>query len=205
MKERYYYIPITYTTESLHNFEDTKPKLWLPDKNKATFNVASNDTWYILNIQEIGFYRVNYDSNNWKRLIAVLNSDKYTVIGELNRAQIIDDAFALARAGYIGYDIPLDISMYLKRETSHLPWRAFFSAIGYLGRRIEGDAKTKELYTQHMQNLLSQEVAKTEYKEDLVKDHHLNQLNKELLLTHACKNGHENCQKKAVEYFKKPE
>lgn len=157
-----------------------------------------------MNIQEIGFYRVKYDDNNWNRLIEKLNSDKFTEIEELNRAQIVDDAFNLARLGYISYNIPLNISMYLKKETSHLPWKAFFSASAYLSRRVEADATLKDQYAQHMRNLLSEGVKKTNFKEDPTKDKHLDQLNTELLLTQACNYGHENCKTRAEEYLKNP-
>ena len=34
----------------------------------------AND-WYIFNLQQSGFYRVNYDTENWNNLINQLNTD----------------------------------------------------------------------------------------------------------------------------------
>ena len=57
--------------------------------------VDDNLDWMIVNPQQYGFYRVNYPSEYWQKIIDQQTSD-HTVIDELNRAQIIDDAFNLA-------------------------------------------------------------------------------------------------------------
>ena len=54
--------------------------------------------WYIFNIREVGYYRVNYDEQNWNLITNQLISD-HTGIGTMNRAQIMDDSLNLARAG----------------------------------------------------------------------------------------------------------
>lgn len=37
-------------------------------------DVVSTDGWLVANINMTGFYRVNYDSANWERLLAKLNT-----------------------------------------------------------------------------------------------------------------------------------
>jgi aminopeptidase N len=53
--------------------------------------------WVLANPNLSGFFRTNYDAQNWKMIIEQLNSDheKLTVI---ERAGLLDDAFNLARA-----------------------------------------------------------------------------------------------------------
>lgn len=46
----------------------------------------------------LGYYRVNYDRPNWIALARVL-SESTNTIHLLNRAQLVDDAFNLARNG----------------------------------------------------------------------------------------------------------
>lgn len=44
--------------------------------------ISSND-WVLFNINETGYYRVNYDSKNWNMLIDYLNDkDMYMKIGK---------------------------------------------------------------------------------------------------------------------------
>lgn len=70
----------------------------------------------------IGYYRVNYDEGNWRKLIDFLDSRNYTKIHPINRAQLIDDCYHLMKAGYVNYKTFLDLTKYLKRETDYIPW-----------------------------------------------------------------------------------
>ena len=58
----------------------------------------------LFNIQETGYFRVNYDDANWQLLVNQL-ADDHTAIHVINRAQLIDDALDLARAGMEPFDI----------------------------------------------------------------------------------------------------
>ncbi|KAI1889465.1 hypothetical protein AGOR_G00163150 [Albula goreensis] len=57
---------------------------------------TTGNEWVLANINVAGYYRVNYDIANWERLLEQMTAD-HQVIPVLNRAQIIDDAFNLAR------------------------------------------------------------------------------------------------------------
>ena len=56
------------------------------------------DHWIIFNTYQMGYYRVNYDKANWNKIIAQFQNN-FTVINALNRAQILNDGYSLARAG----------------------------------------------------------------------------------------------------------
>lgn len=95
---------------------------------------ASKNEWVIVNIQETGYYRVNYDVENWKMLTDYLmNPKKFKKIGTLNRAQLLDDALNLARAGKLDYHLALNLTRYLVHEKEYVPWQAGFVALSYLG------------------------------------------------------------------------
>ena len=49
-------------------------------------------------MQQTGYYRVNYDKENWAALSKQLDDD-HEAIDSTNRAQILDDSLNLARAG----------------------------------------------------------------------------------------------------------
>jgi len=79
-----------------------------------------------------GYYRVNYDRANWQMIIKQLNKENFKDISTINRAQLIDDALNLARAGKLDYTIAFDVTSYLAHEIEYLPWKAAFNAMDYL-------------------------------------------------------------------------
>ncbi|XP_022079859.1 glutamyl aminopeptidase-like isoform X2 [Acanthaster planci] len=99
----------------------------------VAFNRASsdNDKWYVANYGEYGFYRVNYDPNNWKLLSNQLVAN-HSLIDIRDRAGLLDDAFNLARAELINYEIPLDMTKYLINELEFTPWDAAYDSIIWL-------------------------------------------------------------------------
>lgn len=81
-----------------------------------------------------GFYRVNYDLQNWNMLIEQLMSN-YKEIHVLNRAQLIDDSFNLARAGELSYVVPLTLINYLDKEHDFIPMYSALNGLTYLQER----------------------------------------------------------------------
>lgn len=69
-----------------------------------------------------GYYRVNYDTSNWKKIAKYLNSIEYTKIHVLNRAQIIDDAFYFLTTNQISPSVFWELINYLERETDYVAW-----------------------------------------------------------------------------------
>ena len=86
-----------------------------------------------------GYYRVNYDEENWKLIIKQLNED-HTKIHVINRAQIIDDALNLARAGHLKYELALGVTSYLNSETEYIPWAAALTALRHLEEMLKRTA-----------------------------------------------------------------
>lgn len=75
---------------------------------------------------------MNYDDEGWKHLANCLNKeDCYQNISTVSRAQLIDDALNLARAGRISYNNSLSITVYLSHETDYIPWYAAARTFDY--------------------------------------------------------------------------
>ncbi|XP_037868658.1 aminopeptidase N [Bombyx mori] len=129
-----WWIPVSYTTASEQDFRSTRPKFWLEGVQSVVKDFpVKNEDWLIVNIQETGFYRVNYDTRNWQLLTAVLNDkNRFQEIHVINRAQIVDDAMNLALTGRLDYKTALDVVSYLAHERSYVPWKAGLSALGYI-------------------------------------------------------------------------
>lgn len=83
-----------------------------------------------------GYYRVNYDRANWQLIIEQLNGPSFKDIATINRAQLVDDALNLARAGRVDYATALDVTAYLANETDYLPWKAALTAMGFLDNML---------------------------------------------------------------------
>ncbi|XP_029162428.1 aminopeptidase N-like [Nylanderia fulva] len=131
-----FFIPITYTTEMNIDFNTKLPTIehYLTESNpELKIPIKNEDQWVIVNKQQIGYYRVNYDAENWQRIAHYLNSENYIKIHVLNRAQIIDDAFHLAMEKKLNFSIFWDIVGYLpKREIDYIAWYPMIKAFEYL-------------------------------------------------------------------------
>ncbi|XP_024886909.1 thyrotropin-releasing hormone-degrading ectoenzyme-like [Temnothorax curvispinosus] len=114
-------IPLTFTMRSYINFYYTLPVI-VTLKNKIPMPMLSKDDWIILNLQQIGYYRVNYDAENWRRIACYLNSENYKNIHVVNRAQIIDDAFYFTMTKQLDASIFWKLTRYLSRETEYVAW-----------------------------------------------------------------------------------
>ncbi|KAK0182707.1 hypothetical protein PV327_000817 [Microctonus hyperodae] len=125
-----YWIPINFVTEDNLNFMDTNVTHWLdPSKDSIEIDQLKKDQFVIFNKQQFGYYRVNYDIQNWNLIINYLNSKNYSRIHVLNRAQLIHDAFNLAIVGQLDYKVVLSLLTYLKQETDPIPWAVAFEAM----------------------------------------------------------------------------
>uniref|UniRef100_A0A8C2C7D4 Aminopeptidase n=1 Tax=Cyprinus carpio TaxID=7962 RepID=A0A8C2C7D4_CYPCA len=103
-----------------------------PDPLKTlliSFTAVKNE-WVLANLHVSGYFRVNYDLGNWERLLSKLESD-HQVIPVVNRAQILDDAFNLARASIINITLALRTTKYLLHERKYIPWEAALRNLNY--------------------------------------------------------------------------
>ncbi|KAK9711566.1 ERAP1-like C-terminal domain [Popillia japonica] len=123
-----WYVPISYGTTTNPDPLNRTPKLWLTGRNlTTTIDDLNIDNWLLINIQETGYYRVNYDVENWNRISDYLNTENFNQIHKLNRAQLLEDSFNLAKFGVIGFDIPLSLMRYVQRETEYVPFTTIYN------------------------------------------------------------------------------
>lgn len=130
-----WWIPISYTTSEELNFNKTQPSKWIPKTKVYQFEDQNLSTskWFMFNIQQTGYYRVNYDLNNWKSITSHLtNKHTFKTIAPTNRAQLIDDSMNLARGGYLPYEVALNLTTYLQHEDDYVPWKAAISTLSFI-------------------------------------------------------------------------
>ncbi|XP_050459321.1 aminopeptidase N-like isoform X1 [Cataglyphis hispanica] len=200
-------IPLTYTTQMQPNFYNTTPNNWLiyKESHEIPFtkqfiqevkNLESNQ-WIIFNLQQTGYYRVNYDNENWKRISNYLKSENYVNIHVLNRAQIIDDAFHLMLAYQISAFRFWDIADYLKQETDYVAWYPMFKALEYMSRIFSMDLFGRKLSVKVlMRTILNELLKKIYYTEVSNEDEHKKCLRQEAAKW-ACLLDVKECKKEA--------
>ncbi|XP_075553752.1 aminopeptidase N-like [Dermacentor variabilis] len=122
-------IPITYTSMSEKNFDRNGKIEWLNKREgKLKRKVEGGNKWLIINIQRVGYYRVNYDVFNWRLLQSQLR-DSPEAIHVLNRAQLIDDALDLAKNGHLPYEVALEFLDLVRPEDDYMPWKSALDAM----------------------------------------------------------------------------
>ncbi|XP_035717445.1 aminopeptidase N-like isoform X1 [Vespa mandarinia] len=199
--EPLWWIPITYTNEKELNFNRTQPNHWMKAERSIilpNLNTSAHQ-WMIFNVLETGYYRVNYDRTNWQLIIKQLNKDNFRDISTINRAQLIDDALNLARAGKLDYAIALDVTSYLAHESEYLPWKAALTALNYLDDMLimlPGYDKFR-IYTLKLLDNVYKQVGFT----DKPGDPQLTVFTRIDVLNWACSFGHDDCVDNAVNQF----
>ncbi|XP_017058608.1 membrane alanyl aminopeptidase [Drosophila ficusphila] len=192
-----YTIPISYTTSEANNFQNATPKFILRPDVTTTVTFPSALTWIIANVQQTGYYRVNYTESNWHAIHHALLAANWSGIHENNRAQIVDDLFNLARAGQITYNLTLDVIEYLETETNYIPWTSAFNGFSYLTIRLGNDTSDFNTYIQALTNKAYSQLGFNETTSDSALDIYL----RTKILSWACRYGSADCISKAKSYF----
>ncbi len=110
-----------------------------------SINLTSESAWYLANIKQIGFFRVNYDEKNWQLLIEQLKND-HLKIDVVSRAQLLNDLFNLGRAELKKQTDFLEVISYLKKETEPMPFIVLFSNLNYMADMLSSDYSTFESF-----------------------------------------------------------
>uniref|UniRef100_A0A8D8VV21 Thyrotropin-releasing hormone-degrading ectoenzyme n=1 Tax=Cacopsylla melanoneura TaxID=428564 RepID=A0A8D8VV21_9HEMI len=130
-EDQLWYIPITLTTRTNTNFSDL-PRFWL-DMSEHRYRVPGLDEgdWIVVNLNLAGLYRVNYDLNIWSLLTREIQRGLSSSLPSLTQAQLMDDAFALARSGMLSYEIPLNMSKALKDNATYVTWMTMLNNVRF--------------------------------------------------------------------------
>ncbi|CAG0894456.1 unnamed protein product, partial [Darwinula stevensoni] len=206
----YWYVPLNLVRSSnVAEFDSTNATVWLyPNASSVEFTLDQDDEWYIINAQQTGYYRVNYDEKNWEALNKTL-SESHEVIHVINRAQILDDALNLARAGLLNYTIALSLTQYLGQEESYIPWATTADNLSYLRRMLETSGKYEE-YRAYILSLIKDVLSRDGFNFPELHDVPANGnysdvtevMYNELIWGAACQMGEPRCHGHATEKFR---
>ena len=127
-------VPITYFLDSSETNE-VNSIIFEYDQDAVGVALPANFKWLKLNVHQLGYYRVNYDSDIWEQLIQQL-VDEPTRFDIADRANLLEDAFALADASQLSYSVPLEMTAYLAQELDFVPWYVATSKLLSLRRNL---------------------------------------------------------------------
>ncbi|KPP64677.1 hypothetical protein Z043_116954 [Scleropages formosus] len=163
---------------------------------------ASGNQWLLANVNCTGYFRVNYNPQNWERLLKQLESN-HKNIPVINRGQLIDDAFNLARAKYINTTLALNTTKYLRNETEYIPWESALENLDYfilMFDRSEVYGPMKAYMRKQVYNLYKYFEPYT--MNMTVPQGHTEQYNQINAISVACSNDLEDCKKTASKLFR---
>lgn len=97
----------------------------------------NQSAWFKFNVNQTGFYRVNYPTNLWMRFATMLQNEELQELSNIDKAGLINDALNFARAGHVPYDLALSMTLYLDKEYDHLPWESAYTAFAYISSMFQ--------------------------------------------------------------------
>ncbi|XP_076258416.1 aminopeptidase N-like isoform X2 [Rhynchophorus ferrugineus] len=187
-EETTWWIPISYTSSRSPDFTNTKPKIWMRGDKEVTVEVDPIGEWYLLNINHTGYYIVNYDEKNWKKLI-----DKIMSIQPLTRAQLISDAMDLARANQLDYNIPLRMLARMAVQDvdiMFIPTIVAFNKLKYLSD-ILYDTPAFGLFEEYHKSIFKATYQIVDFNDNL--DDYITRRIRQTVLEWSCRSSESKC------------
>lgn len=177
-----WWVPISYTTQSELDFNNTQPKVWLKDtKSYVMFSGIDSSQWLLLNLHNTGYFRVNYDERNWKML-----ADDFYNLPELIRGQLLNDALSLARAGLLKYSLALNLTEKLFNDDSYSALAAVKREAYYIHNMLIRTPAYEKLKTYILKVLKVDTMNLTLNSDDLPEDH-LARVHRVMVINTACR------------------
>ncbi|XP_071788055.1 aminopeptidase N-like [Asterias amurensis] len=173
-----WYVPLTYVYKSGPSDQFDQPEqVWMEPKEYTYFTLpdeAASDDWYLANAKMVGLYRVNYEDDNWQRLLDQAAKDP-DVFGVENSVGLIYDTFNLAKAEVIPNYIHQNFSTYLglsspSARRSVVETSSYFAKMLLSGNRRQSSSSTVQTY---MQQLLKPLYENLDWNTGLKSDVHI--------------------------------
>ncbi|XP_025159189.1 aminopeptidase Ey-like [Harpegnathos saltator] len=191
MRKPIWIIPITYIlyhSAGYHLTSDT----WITSSEIAMTKIAPNIDFVLFNVEQNGYFRVNYDEESWNRIEIFLHSNNYNKINVLNRAQLIDDAYYFMMQGCVSPFRFWKIVSYLKRDVNYVAWYPMFNILSFMWPIW--NCPEVEHIKENLRQMLDGLFENLGYEEEKVDEDNMYKTLRLLATRWACKLGHKNCQ-----------
>ncbi|KAM3609436.1 uncharacterized protein V6R79_014788 [Siganus canaliculatus] len=163
--------------------------------------ISKDEEWILANVNTTGYYRVNYNLENWERLMTQLETDPER-IPLMNRGQLIDDAFSLARAKIVDVTLALNSTRFLFNEKAYLPWESAVRNLQYIIPMFDRSPVygLMQAYLRNQVKVLYNYYSNYTDNAQVPADHTA-QHNQKLAVQTACSNGLPECLEMASKIF----
>ena len=148
-------VPITMVTNKV---PDTSRLIWLSQRSASVSTFDPTVEWFKLNVNQSGFYRVNYDDTNWRRLIEQLHSRHYTqhILSPADRSNLLDDAITFMKVSQLSSDLALNLTAYLETgERDYVPWETALNHFANLDAIMNGHPLMRKYFLKLIQPTLN--------------------------------------------------
>ncbi|KAF5279560.1 hypothetical protein FQR65_LT03382 [Abscondita terminalis] len=193
-----WWIPVSYASDLKPHLDNTKPKFWIRNVPEAMVVIEANH-WWLLNVQQTGYYIVNYDENNWRRL-----TENIIIFPPTTRVQLISDSMDLARANLLDYDIPLKMLTNLAiqdKDISFVTHQAALNKVSFLYNML-GSSPIFKQFEDFIYRIFNNAFNKVDFN-DLPYDEYLVQRIRKLITKWACTKSESKCTNTAQLLFRK--
>lgn len=122
-----------------------------------------------------------------------------TAIHTVNRAQLLDDAFNLARGSLLDYNMAFNLTVYLKDDDEYLPWNTFLDAFLYIGQMLS-KTPVQGAFKAFVKDLVQKQYDRVGFVEN-PSDSLLLRLHRANIIRWACNVDHSDCLRNAIDLF----
>ncbi|KYM93608.1 Aminopeptidase N [Cyphomyrmex costatus] len=172
----------------------TIAKIWLTPQESSFELEYTEDDMIIIDIQQAGYYRVKYDTQNWLKIVHYLNSEKYKDLSVINRAKIIDDAFYFLVTRQLNISIFWELTRYLSQEIDYVAWYPMIKVFEYISNifPFSQDHTFIDNVKEKLRKLLDLPLKTLGFQENLMEDDLVKCLRQEIVKW-ACMLNHSEC------------
>lgn len=125
-----WHIPITYAIKHEPSYqEQLKPKLWLSKLRQTEIKIDNlrPHSYLLVNVDRVGYYRVQYDESNWMLIARELNLGNHN-ISDVSRGMLMNDAGKFFMSNILNVRIFLELLKHLQQNVRQhalfmSPWR----------------------------------------------------------------------------------
>lgn len=157
-QERYFTVKPSVQSPSLwwipYNFASASSSVystfadrWIQGQRSTVVSNAAipSGDWLIINNEQTGYYRVQYDDQNYQLIANELSNGDMNKFKITTRSSIISDVFDFAITERLNYTVVFNIIKYLEHELEYVPWSSAFTGLNNVDRLFAGSSKYADL------------------------------------------------------------